>query len=327
MTSVVAVKQRRAGLLGASDAPTVLGLVPGKGPINVWLRFTGRAGDEPPNEMMEFGTAYEPVIRSKYVERTGSHVWVPSESIVHPEHPIQATPDGVVLRTMTDAPTRADWSHALEIKAPKSRSRPDWGDDYAPTVPPRVLAQVAVQLAVLDLPYADVAAEIDREYVQRRVERDLDLEQEIVGALLEFWQCVVTDSPPAVDETESYASYLRKKLEKAAQRVQATPEMNALAGRWRELEADIKRRTVERDLVKNMFMEQMATHSALAVDTEHGPIRLVDGRVTNDYEALAKDFATRLQLRGEVVDLNEEKKRFQTQGAPYPRRPNNWSEG
>lgn len=328
MTAVVKVKQRRGDRLGASDAPVVLGLVPGRGPINVWLRMTGREVSEPPTELMEFGTDLEPVIRAKYVNRTGHEVYVPSESLMHPTCDfLQATPDGICLSRPfagEGIPPRELWSHGLEVKAPKARQRPDWGDDET-TVPDRVLVQVMCQLSVMELPFSDAAAEIDREYVQRRVTRDLSLEGDILTALEDFWKHVKNDTPPPVDETESYAEYLRKKLERASQTMEATPELEAVLDDWHHGEVAMKQAKAVCDLSKNQVMAAMVERNATRVMSTHGPIYMQSGRVTYDDKALAQDLCTRLQLRGEPIDFNAERERFRKQGDAFPRRPNGWT--
>lgn len=326
MSATVAVKQTRGRRLGSSHAPVVLGLIAGKGPINAWLDLTGRAAPEEINDLMVFGRDYEPVIRAKYVERTGTTVWVPSSSLYHSTLDwLQATPDGIAVKagaTPADG-DRSWWSHLLECKAPKARSRPLWGDHE---VPAHVLAQVIVQMAVTDLPFVDVVAEIDREYIQRRVQRDEDLERETLAALADFWRCVELDTPPAVDATESYADYLKAKLERSKGMIKATAVMEELAGAWRTAEAQVKKAEAERDLLKNLFLEQMAIAQATRVETiQHGAINLGDGQRRTDWKAAARDIANTAQLHGIAVDIDAVAERFTTQGTPILRRPQNWS--
>lgn len=329
-SAVVSVRQRRADRLGASDAPVVLGFVPTKGPINTWLRITGRQKDDTQNDAMMFGTAYEPIIRGHYVNRMGCRVWVPAESLLHPSLPfLQATPDGIVIRQ--DAPDVADltqrehWSHGLEVKAPRARQRQEWGDEDSQLVPQHVVVQVVVQMSVLDLPFVDIAVECDRDYIQRRVHRDRDLEDDVLTALDEFWGYVKRDIPPPVDSTESYADYLKGKLAKAAQIIEATPAMERVVEDWADAEVKLKQAKDKCDLLKNTVMAELVAHDAVKMKTTRGPIVMQSGRVTYDDKSLAQDFCNRLQLRGEVVNFDDERQRYAKQGTPFPRRPVSWT--
>lgn len=330
MSAIVKVKQRRADRLGASDAPVVLGFVATRGPIDTWLRFTGRKAPEPANDAMNFGNEYEPIIRGRYVNKMGVRVWVPGESLLHPTLDfLQATPDGICLTPtapdITTTPAREHWSHGLEVKAPRARQRPDWGEEGSETVPMHVLIQVVVQMSVTGMPYTDIAAEIDREYLQRRIHRDMQFEGEVLTALEEFWGYVKNDTPPPVDATDSYSDYLRHKLSKTYEIVDATPEMDAIAAQWRDAEVDLKAAKARVDLHKNQMMAAMTPLHASCVKTAIGKINMQEGRVTHDDKALALELCIRLQLRGESVDFAAERERFRRQGDPFPRRPNSWT--
>lgn len=327
MTAVVKVKQRRADRLGASDAPVVLNFIGSKSPMDVWLRITGRVPPDPANDAMQFGTEYEPIIRGRYVNLTHTRVWVPSESLLHPSLDfLQATPDGVCIRDIvpdsSDLTAPENWSHGLEVKAPRARQRPDWGDS---TVPQHVLVQVAVQMAVTGLPFTDVVAEIDREYIQRRVHRDAELEATVLEGLANFWGYVKRDTPPPIDASESYGNHLRKKLADATETIDASPEIAAVCERWKQAEIDLKNAKERIDLAKNHVMAAMLPANAGCVLTPIGRIYMQAGKVDYDDKAFAQELCNRLQLRGEAVDFDAERQRFRKQGNPFPRRPNAWT--
>ncbi len=325
MSAVVNVQQDRTRRLGASEVAVALGISPWEPPLSLWLRLTGRQAPKVSTEPMEWGNKLEGVIRGEYVERHKVNVFVPKESVIHPVLSyLGATPDGIVLDG--DDAGREFWKHDLQIKAPGAYQLGRWGTPDEPEVPSEIVVQVAIEMACCDLPYADVVALIGGNvYVERRVERDADLEADLLAGIEEFWKLVETDTPPAVDGSDAYSEYLKKRLEKKTGTLEATEPMEALIGRWREVEQALKGNETERELVRNLVMAEMDKHSASSVMSKHGRIYMQAGRVDYDDKALAQELCNRLQLRGEAIDFAAERERFKKTGNPFPKRPNAWT--
>lgn len=325
MTAVVNVQQNRTRRLGASEVAIALGISPWEPPLSLWLRLTGRQPPKVSTEPMEWGNKLEGVIRGEYCERHKVNVYVPKESILHPTIPaLGATPDGIVLDG--DDAGRERWKHVVQIKAPGAYQLARWGTPDNPETPSEIVVQVAIEMACTDLPYADVVALIGGNvYVERRIERDLELEADLLAGIEEFWKLVETDTPPAIDGSDAYSDYLKGRLAKKQGQIEATQALEALIRRWREIESALKKTEDERELVRNLVMAEMDSAGASVVMSTHGRIYMQAGRVDYDDKALAQDLCNRLQLRGEAVDLAAERDRFKKVGKPFPKRPNNWT--
>ena len=103
MTVALAVDQTRIeGLVGASDAPAILGLDKWRPPIAVWRRLRGMPEDEAPaalREAAELGQILEPIVRGRYALKTNTRILVPRESVAMERDGarwLRCTPDGYV---------------------------------------------------------------------------------------------------------------------------------------------------------------------------------------------------------------------------------------
>src|SRR5512134_3290083 len=107
--------------IGASEISSIVGMNPYASPWDVWLKKTGQAPDEAENPAMEWGHRLEPAIRQKYVDDTGTLMYVPPTSIFHADTLwARATPDGIAVRETfhgrTDAWPSEFWTHLLQCK-------------------------------------------------------------------------------------------------------------------------------------------------------------------------------------------------------------------
>lgn len=178
----------RKGYLGGSDCAAALGLSPWKTALELFHEKRGLESPDEPSEPMRWGTLLEPVIRQEYASRTGRQVTVPAEPLVHSQFPFMcANVDGLTHD-----------GRLLEVKT--ARTAAQWGVPGTDEIPQHYLLQVQHYLAVTALPVADVAVLVGGcEYRQYEIPADLELQLLLIDAERDFWRCVETGSPPALD--------------------------------------------------------------------------------------------------------------------------------
>lgn len=329
MSAVVAVRQILGEGYGASEVAACLGLSRWQAPIQKWMEKTGRAKPAFAGEPAGWGTKLEPLIRAEYIERHGVEVRIPKQSEYHPEVSwARATVDGYVYAP--DELLELVKSHLLEVKAPGLRMADDWGDEDERCVPEYYLVQAVWQMWITGMRRVDFAVLLGgQQYFEVTVHHDPQLEADVIEGVTEFKRLVDTDTPPAADETEAHAKYLRSKIKNHALVVDAPADLDAMVQRWRDLVQASKRIENDEALLKNQILERCVALGAGKLKTSVGRIgvSLPGTRSNTDYKALVTDLCTRLQLRGESVAINDEIARV-TKITPTDgslRRPNHWT--
>ena len=183
---------RRTGI-GGSDAAAILGISPWKTPFDVYMEKTGEALPVTLSEPMRWGSLLEGVIASEYARRTDRMVVVPSGPVRHPEHSWMI---GHIDRTILGDPDRI-----LEIKcAGTSRG---WGEPGTDEIPQHILCQGHHYLALTDAAICDVAVLIaGNDFRLYHIERDRQIEAELIAYEAAFWHLVEEQTPPAPSNTQ-----------------------------------------------------------------------------------------------------------------------------
>lgn len=338
--------------VGASSAAAAIGVSDYRRPIDAWLEATGRAASFEGNEKTRWGQALEPVIRAHYVEKNGVAVHVPPTSLFHRELPfVRATPDGIVL----DA--RGEWLFVgPQVKNVGLRQAPNWADGNTPA---DYLIQGVVEMAVCDLPRIDFAVLIGgQEYREVTIERDEELEAEVIDGLRSFWRLVETDTQPVIDDSKSWRSFLLKQIKRRVT-ITASEDAERCIARWREVAREIKSLKSEEQTLKNLVCAELAAANANAMKSSLGNISIGNPRKKTKWKAVVEQvrpLATTLALvereltalltqrcsMAEAVlrieDLRDQLRlatgltsvdalitRNTTLGDPSPRRPNDWT--
>jgi putative phage-type endonuclease len=181
------LKLRATGVT-ASDVPTVLGLNPWKTRYALWHeKRKGLDGifEDFDNESMYWGRKLEAPVAEAVAEKLGVELTTPDALYAHDTLPLLATPDRLI-----------DGSIPVEIKTTSDRYRDQWENglaDYAH-------CQLAAQMIVLDAPYGYAACLVGgQRFYMHRIERDAVLDEQITAAVVEFWQQVESNTPPALD--------------------------------------------------------------------------------------------------------------------------------
>ena len=169
--------EARRGGIGASDTPKILGLSPYGGALTVAADKKGLLPDED-NEILAAGRRLEPVIAEWALEDMGhksGHPWgFLIRSVEHPH--LMATPDWVILE-------EGDIMCPLQIKNTMMAS--DWDEG----VPSHVKVQVLQEIIVMGAPHGYVAVLLTGNRLRwAKVERDPELEAQILETTLDFWR-------------------------------------------------------------------------------------------------------------------------------------------
>lgn len=200
----------RGGFVGASEIAAIVGENPWHKPIDVWLQKTGRAEEVPSDPRAKIGTRAEDLIINWYAEDTSTDVFAirRGETIRHGAVPcVGCTPDYLVFPNSAAAGNGyISASRAVQLKCVGPRMALMWPGEW---IPPYVECQVQLEAEVLQVPRVDVAAWLGgTDWRIIEVQRDPEFGSMLLSAAVDFWNCVLTDTPPPVDGSESWRRYL-----------------------------------------------------------------------------------------------------------------------
>lgn len=299
---------RAAGLLGASDAPAALGLDRYRSPLTLWRELRGEHVEDTTPEFVReaarWGQALEPIVRGRYALDRQVGVVVPVLSWVHEvEQWLRCTPDGFVMKAgtatvgvMDDERDRRSPGYVkgnsdgmLQVKTRSAFLRDEWMGG----VPAKEEVQVRVEMAVCGLPWSDVACLIGGNHlVIHRVERDLELESNILRDLRAFWTLVQTGKEPPVDSSDAWRDYASSKMRPTKVTMQADEDVRELVEYWLEQRRKRKRYEEEEAAAKNDLLLKLSAAGATAIDLG-GDRKVTAYKVggRTDYKAWALELA------------------------------------
>jgi putative phage-type endonuclease len=182
------VEWRRTGI-GGSVAPVIKRESPFQTPLLAWARKNRFVPPEPDNFRMQRGRKLEPIARAKYEAKFG--IPMPSKIMMHPDlRYMRGSLDGLNL----------DARGGIEIKAPCAA---DHIEALNGNVPAKYISQCTHYLFVCGMEWIDYVSfnpDFDGPELARvRVTRNNRLERELLAAEKEFYQFMVTGTPPPHD--------------------------------------------------------------------------------------------------------------------------------
>lgn len=225
---------RKRGI-GSSDAAAAVGLNPYKSPLELWMEKTGRDGALPKADPHDeesplyWGTLLEPIVAAHYSRRSGNRVRRVNAVLQHPEPQLSW-----MLANLDREVLGAGDVQILECKTAGLNGARLWKEG----VPEYVQLQVMHQLAVTGKQAADVAVLLGGQQLEiHRIERDERLIARLIRLEQQFWQYVVTDTPPPADGSASADAALRCLFpEDSGQRLDFTRDRQ-LSAAFAELQA------------------------------------------------------------------------------------------
>lgn len=202
---------RRKGI-GGSDAAAILGISPFASSMDVWLDKTLRAPITEPDPERDFlrdlGSVVEPFIGRRYEFETGRKLRsVPAPGVIH--HPLHdvilGSPDRLVVGE----------KRGVELKT-ENRFQDNFGDPGTDEVPDWYRVQCAHYMAITQFDQWDLALlHGGTRFGIYPIERDVAGENDLLEFLLSWWdRHVVRDTPPDVDGSQAWATYLSRKFPK-----------------------------------------------------------------------------------------------------------------
>lgn len=274
----------RAHGLGASEAAAVLELSPYQQPIDVYLRKRGLAEEWTGNGATEVGDALEDSLRALYTARTGRRMDRVGLTLVHPEHPeILASPDGL----------SPDEDAGLEIKVVGLRMAHHWGEEGL-DVPDYVDVQARQCMAVTGRSAWDVGRLIGTDFAVVRIERDLELEEEMLAALCAWWaDHIVANIPPAASDPDAKRRWLRTRYPGSSRTacVQSSDPAVAEALRWlayaKQVQADAERAEKQ---IQNALGELIGDEYGIEVPLV-GKLLWAPRRGSTSYKGIAEELS------------------------------------
>jgi putative phage-type endonuclease len=283
----------RARGIGGSEIAAVAGVNPWSSPLDVWLRKTGRATEQPTTQHMARGTHLGPALAAWYEELTGhavTHRGAHERTRVCAEHPlVVATPDGIVHRTTRDSAPEA----VLECKSPHWRSANDWGEPGTDQIPECYLPQVTWEMAATGLRRADVAALLDGELLIYTVPYDGALFDALLGVAESFWRDYVeADVAPPVDGSKSAREWLLREHPRAVRDViKGTEEHAAMVRELGRVTITLRDMEAHKECVRQQLMEAIGDHEGLTCAAGKVSWRNNKSTMKTDWQALAMELS------------------------------------
>lgn len=205
----------RSGGIGGSDVAAALGMHRYVSPLQLYLDKRGELPELPMSpelaEFAEFGHDLEAVIARRWAKRTGCD-YVPSPgTLARVDAPwMRVNLDGIVVD-----PVRGHG--VLELKNRSEYQLSDWEDG----VPEAVALQAHWGMAVTGYPFADVAALVGGNKLRyHRIDRDLELEADLVRLVSDFWHHnVLAGVEPPIDASQATADLLGRLYDVAPEKV------------------------------------------------------------------------------------------------------------
>lgn len=241
---------RRDGI-GSSEIAAIVGLSPYRSALNVYLEKIGEIPPFAGNIYTRMGNALEPVIAEEWSREQGAELVSPDGTFRHPRHPIVfASPDRFIL-------SDGERAGVLEVK----HTSQIWD-----AVPDFVQAQVAWQMATVDLPYAYVAVlDASRSVKSFRVERDRDFEANLIDIAETFWERnVKARVPPPADGPD--LPYLKERFPKdTLPPLPITPEIEGIVAAYREAKRALDAAERLADGARSRLIEVIGEHSGIGI--------------------------------------------------------------
>lgn len=184
--------EHRSKTIGGSDASAILGMNSYSSPYSVWAEKIGKLPPKEDNEAMRIGRDLEAYVAQRFTEATGKKVRRENNILCNPKYPYaHANVDRMIVGE--DAGLECKTTSSLNITKYKNGEFPD-----------NYYAQCVHYLMVTGCKrwYLGVLV-LGKGFFHFTIERD----EEEIAALAKseeaFWEYVKTNTPPAVDGTDS----------------------------------------------------------------------------------------------------------------------------
>jgi len=199
---------RRKGI-GGSDSSAVMGCSPFCTARDLYYDKRGIAPaiqEEPNWVTLKVGHLLEPLVAEIFAKQTGYRVYQIQKMFRHPLYPFMQADVDYFIET-------DDGRHGiLECKTSHPNNKGKWADDC---VPYNYELQCRHYMAVMNLDFVWIAclfSNSENDFVKRYIERDLDLEEDLILNEKHFWEDHVLAGvePPYTENGDLVLASLRK---------------------------------------------------------------------------------------------------------------------
>jgi putative phage-type endonuclease len=247
--------------IGGSEVGTALGVNPYMSKVELYLVKRGETEAFKGNDATELGHLLEPWILDKYEQKEQITLNRPKDLVFrHPKLSwLFAHVDGLVIGQKRGVDAKS--SGLMNWKAAKN-----FGEEGSNQVPHSIIAQCALYMSIFDYPRWDVAALIAGTGVKYyRIDRDLELEADMLERLKVFWfdhvkKGIPPESSNLADTDLIYQSHNEDPIE-------CTPEIYQDFLRLHDCKDDIKAAKERAEMHEHNIKSFIGLHSEL-VDFE-----------------------------------------------------------
>lgn len=244
----------RRTVLTATDASVILGVNPWVTPFKLWQRKLGLSDEQISSAAMERGSKLEPIARKKFIEGTG--IYVEPAVVVSEEHTfLGASLDGI----------SNCGKYLLEVKCngAKNHSLACMGE-----IPDYYIAQIKHQLLVTGSEICYYYSFDGENGVCIEVRSDNTFAEDYLPKAKAFWQSIVFfEAPPLVKgDYKDMASI---------------PEWGQYAGRYYALDAEIKAKEKEKDLLRQQLISLCEDQACCGSGIKIQPM-IIKGKISYD---------------------------------------------
>jgi putative phage-type endonuclease len=196
---------RKTGL-GGTDIAAICGIHPHRTAFQVWEEKTGQAEPVEETPQMRWGLILEPVVATQFRQAhpdITAGMAMNKTTFKNPDNPLLVgTPDYLL----------GDLEQGLEIKTVGTFMAKGFGELGTDDVPKHHYLQCEWYMALMEYNVWHLAALIGgQDYREYRIERDSDLDVQLVGLAQSFWdKYVVTDTPPPMTASKDVSDYLKR---------------------------------------------------------------------------------------------------------------------
>lgn len=271
----------------ASDAAKILGLSKFGGPLDVQLDKLGLQGEmETPWQMG--GRRFESAILDWYADSR-------CVAIVHePPHTLTVSPTHAHIAATLDA-RRVDVTPYAPVDAKNIRfETAEWGEEETDQMPFYYAVQLVIQMHVTGADFAELPTVFSGQDLKTyRLERDRDVEDEIVGKCDQWYRNHVLGTVPLEpDGSKSWGRYLSDRIKQRTELVvAATPELHEIAVSRYQLKLKIEELEAEKDRCDNLMKLAIGENKTLAGAQFKAHWSTVKAAQETNWKAVAEDLA------------------------------------
>jgi len=196
------LEYRKLGI-GGSDASIVCGINKYKSAIALWMEKKGLSKGDEAGEPAYWGNRLEALVREEFTLRTGIDVTPVNQILQSEAHPF-------MLANLDGLCNHPEYGPCIfEAKTASAYLADEWDDK----IPDSYMLQIQHYMAVTGYRGAYIAVLIGgNTFKWQFIERDEEMIAMLIDLEKEFWGCVQSDVPPALDGSDASAEFLSKQF-------------------------------------------------------------------------------------------------------------------